>query len=262
VLDATLPVTTDHVKVSGTPLDRMLAMFSPQLHTPTSLAALHTAVLHSLLRRTAVDLGAEILLLGSSATRLAVRTLSSMAEGGGYSMGEDVGVEYTLNLPQRHAGAVEQGGKIGSKSLLVTRPLGRVLYKELAYFARSRGLECLTMERPSTGVDPKAAGISALVEGEQLLQGGPRSPRLHTLTFTTRRFTRFSLCSRAGGQFPIHRVDHYPNRPEIGYADRGRSRASQKQLYKPHIASSRSVVPSLRIVSAREHTNVARRPFR
>lgn len=141
----------------------MRAMFSAELHSPTSLAALHTATLHALLRRTAVEMGAEILLLGSSATRLAVRTLSAMAEGGGYAMGEDVGVEYTLDQLQHDQ---DPDATAATRSLLVARPLGRVLYKELAYYARSQGLECLTMERPSTAVEPKAAGISALVEGE------------------------------------------------------------------------------------------------
>lgn len=74
-------------------------------------------------------------------------------------MGEDVGSEYTIDiLDQSHQ-------KSTHDSLLVARPLGRVLYKELAFYARAQELECLTMQKPSTAVEPKAAGILALVEG-------------------------------------------------------------------------------------------------
>jgi hypothetical protein len=75
-----------------------------------------------------------------------------MAEGRGFSMGEEVGCEWE---------ASEEG-----LGLLVARPLSSILLKEVLYYARIRELEILTMRRPETGVEPKNAGIEALVQGE------------------------------------------------------------------------------------------------
>lgn len=73
-------------------------------------------------------------------------------------MGEDVGVDYTSST------VTAEGDE---RPLLVARPLGRLLFKELAFVARVEKLEYLTMVRPSTMVgEAKKAGIAALVEGE------------------------------------------------------------------------------------------------
>ncbi|ORY76238.1 hypothetical protein BCR35DRAFT_353399 [Leucosporidium creatinivorum] len=133
------------------PLTSLLSFLSPSTHSPTSLASLHSSLLHSLLRREALSSGCEILLTGETANRVAIQTIAGMAEGRGFSMGEEVGCEWEASE--------EEGG-----GLLVARPLSSILLKEVTYYARIRELESLTMRRPETGVEPKKAGIEALVQ--------------------------------------------------------------------------------------------------
>lgn len=79
-----------------------------------------------------------------------------MAEGRGYSMGEEVGVEWELE-------AEEEKGGLG---LCQIRPLTLLLAKEVTFFSRVKALESLVIVNPGTGVEPRVAGIDALTEGD------------------------------------------------------------------------------------------------
>ncbi|GAA5897843.1 hypothetical protein JCM6882_005093 [Rhodosporidiobolus microsporus] len=152
---------------SATAKDRLLALLSPILLSPTSRASLQSSLLSTLLRSHAVHTsGAETLLLGTSATRISIVTLSGMAEGRSWSAGEEVAAHYV----DRSAGA--------DKPLLVVRPLALTLAKEVAYYSRTvgnGGLDSLVMRNASTSigepgaekappVELKKKGIGALVE--------------------------------------------------------------------------------------------------
>lgn len=136
---------------TATPLESLNALLSPITHSPTSLTALHAALLQSLLRKEATASGCEILLTGENAGRVAVKTLAGMAEGRGWSLGEEVGVSWEV-----------EGG------LLVARPVSGMLGKEVEYYAGVKGLRWVEMESPRTAMEGEARrkGIEALTEGE------------------------------------------------------------------------------------------------
>ncbi|GAA5926637.1 hypothetical protein JCM1841_003189 [Sporobolomyces salmonicolor] len=130
----------------------------------TSSTALRTALLSSLLRRTARQRGAEVLLLGDSGTRIGIKILAGMAQGRGFSAGEEVASEYV----DRSEGA--------GCEVLVVRPLALSLAKEVVYYGKTKGLETVTVLNEETSVagmnrlggegrkDVKKRGIEALVE--------------------------------------------------------------------------------------------------
>lgn len=60
----------------------------------------------------------------------------------------------------------EVGAAWESEGLLVCRPLVVCLAKEVAYYLRHEGLEVVLEIKPSTGVEPRVAGIEALTEGQ------------------------------------------------------------------------------------------------
>ncbi|BGP20259.1 Cytoplasmic tRNA 2-thiolation protein 2 [Rhodosporidiobolus nylandii] len=160
---------------SATPQEQLRSLLAPL--SPTARSTLHRSLLSTLLRSHAREVGAEILLLGDSATRVAVNTLSGMAQGRGFSAGEEVAGFYV--------------DRSGGEPLLVVRPLALSLAKEIAYYARTtptaggkadgkaegkgEGSESLTMRRPETSVpaedggkkkevELKKRGVGALVE--------------------------------------------------------------------------------------------------
>ncbi|KAM0749681.1 hypothetical protein T439DRAFT_381255, partial [Meredithblackwellia eburnea MCA 4105] len=123
----------------------------------TSSASLRASLVQSLLRRTAVDRGHEILLTGESATRVAVKTLAGMSEGRGWSLGEEVGAEWDA----------EDG------RLLVVRPLSSCLQNEVQLFLETVGLkdvswgnkmETWELDRQAGDKDVKKKGIERLAE--------------------------------------------------------------------------------------------------
>ena len=132
---------------SSTPISSLSSLLAP--HSTTSRTALHSSLLHSLLRRTACSRSHELLVTGETATRIAIKTLAGMAEGRGWGMGEEVGASW------------EEGG------LRIVRPLGLCLAKEVVYFGRAKGVEGRVEVRPGTAVEPRKAGIEKLTEGEQ-----------------------------------------------------------------------------------------------
>ncbi|GAA6021593.1 hypothetical protein JCM10207_005078 [Rhodosporidiobolus poonsookiae] len=146
-------------------LSQLHALLSPL--TPTARTTLHRALLSSLLRLHARRTSAAALLLGDSATRVAIRTLEGMATGRGWSAGEDAAAHYVDRSPS-YPGAGAEGE--GGAPLLVVRPLALSTAKEIAYYARTvrgpdgaRPLESLTMRRPETSV-ASAGGAAAPVE--------------------------------------------------------------------------------------------------
>lgn len=88
---------------------------------------------------------------GENAGRVAVKTLAGMAEGRGWSLGEEVGVSWEVE-----------------GELLVARPVSGILGKEVEYYARVKELRWVEMESPRTAMEGEARrkGIEALTEGE------------------------------------------------------------------------------------------------
>ncbi|GAA5870692.1 hypothetical protein JCM8547_005031 [Rhodosporidiobolus lusitaniae] len=149
--------------------DQLLSLLSPSL-SPSALESLHSSLLSTLLRTYAsTTAGAETLLLGTSATRIAIQMLAGMSAGRGYSVGEDVATFYVDRSLLR--------------PLVVVRPLALVTAKEVAYYARTAPpaarregeLGSLVMRRPGTSVgedgrvkekvvELKKKGLGALCE--------------------------------------------------------------------------------------------------
>ncbi|GAA5902281.1 hypothetical protein JCM5296_003971 [Sporobolomyces johnsonii] len=165
LLSSSLPSSPLPSSSSLSPLSQLHSLLSPTpALSPTSSTALRTALLSSLLRQTARQRGAEILLLGDSGTRIGIKILAGMAEGRGFSAGEEVASEYV----DRSEG--------DEWPLLVVRPLALSLAKEVVYYGETEGLETLTVVNEETSVagmggagsegkkDVKKMGIGALVE--------------------------------------------------------------------------------------------------
>ncbi|GAA5930370.1 Ncs2p [Sporobolomyces koalae] len=164
----TLPELPAHPSTStssaSTPRDKLLALLHPSPPLPpTTYSTLRQTLLHSLLLSTARSRGCEVLLLGDNSTRLGIKTISSMSQGRGWSVGEEISIEY---VDRQEAFC----------DLMVCRPMGASLGKEVAYYVESEALETvlvtnedtsLTRSSPSVAVgdrDIKKVGIGKLVE--------------------------------------------------------------------------------------------------
>lgn len=108
---------------------------------------------------------------GETATRVAVKVLSGMAEGRGFNMGEEVGMEWEC---EEIDGICESSFRSSTitdidtakrTALMQIRPLSLLLTKEIAFYSRLRNLESLTIINPTTRIPAKKAGIEALTEG-------------------------------------------------------------------------------------------------
>ncbi|KAL8280549.1 hypothetical protein RQP46_007197 [Phenoliferia psychrophenolica] len=125
--------------------------------SPTSLASMRSSLVQSLLRRTAVARGHEVLLTGETATRVAIKTIAGMAEGRGWALGEEVGIAYEA----------EEG------KLMVVRPLSLSLVREVELFLDETNLKGVgwvdgsaakVEEREAGDKDVKKKGIERLTE--------------------------------------------------------------------------------------------------
>lgn len=123
---------------------------------PTSSTSLHHSLLHSLLRLTAAERGHSILLSGETATRIAVRTLSGVAEGRGWGLGEEVAGEWgrETNIPD--------------EDLRIVRPLGGVGLTELNEWGKLKGWEPEVKFPVSEQATLKERGMEQLCEGPPL----------------------------------------------------------------------------------------------
>lgn len=191
-ISAELPTPTSSSSVSAdgatvTARDRLLSLLSPSSPTslsPTALASLHRSLLNSLLLSHARKQGADVLFLGETGTRTAIRMLSGMSEGRGHSAGEEVAAEYISRrgLANPRIGSGEREGPVTAFSdddtdpaVLVVRPLAQMVSKEIAFYNRDVGLVPLVMINPETSVRPrgeealeisaKKRSIPGLVEG-------------------------------------------------------------------------------------------------
>ncbi|GAA5973927.1 hypothetical protein JCM11641_001223 [Rhodosporidiobolus odoratus] len=121
--------------LNATKLRSLLSpIYSPL--SPTSRTSLQHSLLHTLIRTHARSsaCNAEILLVGDSATRIAIKMLSAMSEGRGFSGGEEVAAHYV-----DRSGLVEEREREGEKPLLVVRPLALSLKKEIEFFGETIG---------------------------------------------------------------------------------------------------------------------------
>lgn len=182
---ADLPYSS--VSSSVTPRERLVALLSPSSSSssfsPTSRAALQRSLLNTLLISHVAHSGSEILLLGDTGTRSAIRTLAGMSEGRGYSIGEEVALERIVRVPaSSFSGDDEMVGdededKVnkGDKVVMVLRPLGQTVDKEIAFYNRECALDGARGPGDADGavdvavvpeVSAKTRSIPSLVEGE------------------------------------------------------------------------------------------------
>lgn len=139
---------------TASPAEELRRLLSPALHSATSMASLHSAILQSLLRQTAKKLDCDILLTGESATRLATKCISGMACGRGFSLGEEMTSEWHVEVSP-------------GQLLLISRPMSLLLSKELAFYLRIKSLDRkLVVSGAETMVEPRQAGIEALAQGQ------------------------------------------------------------------------------------------------
>ncbi|KWU45618.1 hypothetical protein RHOSPDRAFT_32926 [Rhodotorula sp. JG-1b] len=151
---ADLPYSS--VSSSVTPRERLVALLSPSSSSsspssfsPTSRASLTRSLLNTLLISHVAQSGSEFLLLGDTGTRSAIRTLAGMSEGRGYSIGEEVALERIVRVPaSSFSGDDEMVGdededKVnkGDKVVMVLRPLGQTVDKEIAFYNRECALD-------------------------------------------------------------------------------------------------------------------------
>lgn len=168
LLSPTLPLCS-----TNTASTTLSTLFEPL--PPTSLASLRSSLVQSLLRRTAVARQHEILLTGETATRVAIKTISGMAEGRGWALGEEVGVEYEA----------EEG------QMMVVRPLSFSLQMEVEFYLEQMNLGAVAwidgsaekaVERDAGDKDVKKKGIERLTEGAaSTTRRSSRRRRLTTL---------------------------------------------------------------------------------
>jgi len=134
-----------------------------------------------------------------------------MSQGRGYSLGEEISIDY-----------VHRGEGEGEEQLLVCRPMGQVLSKEIAYYTRTEGLESLVVVNEDTSVggfapsgghagrDIKKIAIGQLVEGTL----GFLVSRHEESVLITKRKSRF--CAQSRDAVPEYGLDHYEDCSQIG----------------------------------------------
>ncbi|GAA5907261.1 cytoplasmic tRNA 2-thiolation protein 2 [Sporobolomyces salmoneus] len=180
------PLLPSHSSAStSSSTERLLALLHPASAPlpPTTYSTLHQTLLQTLLLSTTRSLGAEILLMGDNSTRLGIKTISNISQGRGYSLGEEISIEYIHSQAQQVEVAQGQGQEEeeeeGRGDVLVCRPMGTSLSKEVGYYVQSEGLETVTVRNEDTSVraldgegfgrvekDIKKVGIGKLVEEE------------------------------------------------------------------------------------------------
>ncbi|KAM0789665.1 hypothetical protein ACM66B_006529 [Microbotryomycetes sp. NB124-2] len=149
--DATLPMVP--TTSTASPRDQLRALLATDVHSATSLETLHAALLQTLLRRFAAKLECDILFTGETATRLAVKCVSGIAQGRGFAISEEMAVSWDAQ-------------DVVDRPVMVSRPMSMLLSKEVAFYLRFKGLSNgAFVERPTTRLPLKQAGIESLVEG-------------------------------------------------------------------------------------------------
>ncbi|KDE02751.1 hypothetical protein MVLG_06719 [Microbotryum lychnidis-dioicae p1A1 Lamole] len=121
----------------------------------TSLASLQRSLLFTLLRRKARKEKCEVLVTGEGSDRVAELTIEGMALGRGYSIGEEVGVEWEV-LDRQQEQKQEQAKGNG---LLVARPVSGILRAEMEEFVR---VKRLVVPRPGVDRGEVANGRSTI----------------------------------------------------------------------------------------------------
>lgn len=185
----------------ASPLDRLRALFfdlsafssssssssSPRKVVPaTNYATLHSTLVQTLVLHQARKLSADVLLFGDNSTRLGIKTISNMSQGRGWSLGEEISIEHVSLRPRNHGGLGGGQEEEAEEKVLVCRPMGQALAKEVAYYTESEGLDTVTItnedtsQRATSGHDAggggsvvvekdiKKVGIGKLVEGQSL----------------------------------------------------------------------------------------------
>ncbi|GJN94545.1 hypothetical protein Rhopal_007628-T1 [Rhodotorula paludigena] len=141
------------VSATASPLtttEQLHALLAPL--SPTSRAALHSSLLHTLLLSHARTHGAQLLLTGETSTRIAVRMLSAMSEGRGFAAGEAVAAEYVSRAPPTAVDA-------GTADVLVVRPLALSSKKEVEYYNAANALRSLEGQKGEERTVPLGSAL-------------------------------------------------------------------------------------------------------
>ncbi|GAA5971348.1 hypothetical protein JCM3765_007012 [Sporobolomyces pararoseus] len=131
---------------SSSPKSQLLSLLNPSSYSlpPTNFSTLHQTLISTLLLKTAQELkGCELLLLGENSTRLGIKTICGMSQGRGFSLAEEISIEYIHPSPS-------QDGEEGE--IMVCRPMGNSLSKEVGYFIKSENLKTVTIRNEDTSL--------------------------------------------------------------------------------------------------------------
>lgn len=132
-----------------------LQAYLASLPTSTALATTLNTLIRVLLQYTALKTGCSHLLLGTSLTSLAVSLITSVSEGGGFHIKEEVQEEWRPGVRQ------VSSAKVGS--VRVIRPLRDVSTKECAVWAWWARLQIIGKEQWNwPGTKP---GVARLTKG-------------------------------------------------------------------------------------------------
>lgn len=129
-----------------------LRLYLSSLPTQTAFATTVQTLIRRLILQTAHSTESSHLLLGTSSTSLSIAHISSIAQGGGFTVREEAQEEWTL----------AERTTPGSKRIRVIRPLRDVGMKECGVWVWWRGLHVVGRDRYLSAKH----GIGALTRGQ------------------------------------------------------------------------------------------------
>ncbi|GAA5976000.1 hypothetical protein JCM5350_000279 [Sporobolomyces pararoseus] len=166
---SSLPSKPSISTTASSPLSQLLSLLHPQTTQPlppTTYSSLHQTLLSTLLLKTAQSIkGCELLLLGENSTRIGIKTISGMSQGRGFSLGEEISIEYIHSFSRGGGGGDDDDDGDEGEELMVCRPMGNTLSKEVGYFTKSEGLKTVTVRNEDTSL--------VALEGTGVVREGP-----------------------------------------------------------------------------------------
>ncbi|PFH53008.1 hypothetical protein AMATHDRAFT_84234 [Amanita thiersii Skay4041] len=144
-----LPLSAERSPKSQLPREA-LKQFLSSLPTQTAIITAIQNLVRVLLLHTAHVTESSHLLLGTSLTSLSIAHISSIAQGGGFTVREEAQEEWAPDLPIAGS-SLPKTGQIQRKNIRVIRPLRDVGMKECGIWAWWRGLHIVGREMSKHG---------------------------------------------------------------------------------------------------------------
>ncbi|PVU94870.1 hypothetical protein BB559_002906 [Furculomyces boomerangus] len=140
-------------ETNESPKDLLVKLFEG-IKSTTSKEYMLECIKHHLLLEAARENGCEVIAVGNSATRIAVKSILMTSEGRGFSLPFDVGAESTLE-----------------EDVYIVRPLRSSLSKEIVYYNNLLGLESVTIPTFSTKANANSKIMSLGYLTENFISG-------------------------------------------------------------------------------------------